>query len=93
MDVMVEGHTDNKKVLRGSRVKDNWDLSSERATAVVRIMEGKFNVPGERLIASARSEYLPIGDNNTSQGRQRNRRTSIIVIPDVQKFLSLMESK
>jgi len=93
MDVMVEGHTDNKKVLRGSQVKDNWDLSSERATAVVRIMESKFDVPGERLIASARSKYVPIGDNNIPQGRQRNRRTSIIVIPDVQKFLSLMKSK
>ncbi|MDR9447803.1 MAG: OmpA family protein [Psychroflexus sp.] len=92
MDVMVEGHTDNKKVLRGSNVKDNWDLSSERATAVVRIMESKFNVQGERLIASARSEYLPVAENTTTKGRQRNRRTSIIVIPDVQKFLSLLKS-
>jgi len=93
MDVMIEGHTDDKKVLKGSKVKDNWDLSSERANAVVRIMQGKFNVPGERLIASARSEYVPVADNKTSQGRQRNRRTSIIVIPDVQKFLSLLQSK
>lgn len=93
MDVMVEGHTDNKKVIPGSRVKDNWDLSSERANAVVRIMQSKFDVPGERLIASARSKYVPIGDNNIPQGRQRNRRTSIIVIPDVQKFLSLLKSK
>ncbi|MDR9400051.1 MAG: OmpA family protein [Psychroflexus sp.] len=92
MDVMVEGHTDNKKVLRGSNVKDNWDLSSERATAVVRIMESKFNVQGERLIASARSEYVPVAENTTTKGRQRNRRTSIIVIPDVQKFLSLLKS-
>ena len=92
MDVMVEGHTDTKKVLRGSKVKDNWDLSSERANAVVRIMQNKFSVPGERLIASARSEYVPIADNEKSQGRQRNRRTSIIVIPDVQKFLSLLKS-
>ena len=93
MDVMVEGHTDDKKVIKGSRVKDNWDLSSERANAVVRIMQGQFNVPGERMIASARSEYLPIADNDKAQGRQRNRRTSIIVIPDVQKFLSLLKSK
>ena len=93
MDVMVEGHTDNKKVIPGSRVKDNWDLSSERANAVVRIMQSKFDVPGERLIASARSKYVPIGDNSIPQGRQRNRRTSIIVIPDVQKFLSLLKSK
>ena len=93
MDVMVEGHTDNKKVIKGSQVKDNWDLSSERANAVVRIMQGQFDVPGERLIASARSEYLPVADNNKMQGRQKNRRTSIIVIPDVQKFLSLLKSK
>jgi len=93
MDIMVEGHTDDKKVIKGSRVKDNWDLSAERANAVVRIMQNKFNVPGERLIASARSEYLPVADNDTPQGRQRNRRTSIIVLPDVQKFLSLLQSK
>ena len=92
MDVMVEGHTDNKKVIKGSRVKDNWDLSSERANAVVRIMQDQFNVPGERLIASARSEYVPVAENTTTEGRQRNRRTSIIVIPDVQKFLSLLKS-
>ena len=92
MDVMVEGHTDDKKVIKGSRVKDNWDLSSERANAVVRIMQDQFKVPGERLIASARSEYVPVADNKTSQGRQSNRRTSIIVIPDVQKFLSLLKS-
>lgn len=93
MDVMVEGHTDNKKVVQGSYIKDNWDLSSERANAVVRIMQSKFKVPGERLIASARGEYLPVADNSNAKGRQKNRRTSIIVIPDVQKFLSLLKSK
>jgi len=91
MDVMVEGHADNKKVLKGSYIKDNWDLSSERANAVVRIMQSKFEVPGERLIASARAEYLPVADNDTAKGRQKNRRTSIMVIPDVQKFLSLLK--
>ena len=93
MDIMVEGHTDDKGVLKGSRVTDNWDLSAERANAVVRIMEEKFNVPGERLIASARSKYLPVANNETAKGRQKNRRTSVIVVPDVQKFLSLLESK
>jgi chemotaxis protein MotB len=55
-------------------------------------MQDQFNVPGERLIASARSEYVPVAENTTTEGRQRNRRTSIIVIPDVQKFLSLLKS-
>ena len=93
MDVMVEGHTDSEDVIRGSQVTDNWDLSAERANAVVRIMEEKFSVPGERLIASARSKYLPVADNQTKEGRQKNRRTSVIVIPDVEKFLALLESK
>lgn len=88
LDVMVEGHTDNVPVnVRG--VSDNWELSTKRATAVVRQLVQEYSVNPERLTAAGRAEYDPRGDNATSMGRAQNRRTEIVIIPNLDEFFDL----
>ncbi|WGD36121.1 OmpA family protein [Olleya sp. YS] len=91
LDVMIEGHTDSRSISNG-RVKDNWDLSVLRATSVVRKLQNDFGVAPEKLIASGRSSYQPLTDNNTSDGRARNRRTRIVLLPNIDKFFAMMAS-
>lgn len=91
MEVMVEGHTDAQTVVDSSYIKDNWDLSVRRATAVVRILEDKYDVDGEQLIASGRSSYKAIADNESTEGRAKNRRTRIIILPNLNKFLAMLD--
>ncbi len=93
MEVLVEGHTDSRTFIEGSYIKDNWDLSVRRATAVVRILQNKYGVTGGQLIASGRSSYKPIADNSTKVGRQENRRTRIIILPNLDKFLALLQQQ
>ena len=90
MDIHVEGHADNQKIVEDSYIIDNWDLSIRRSTSVVRTLENKFNVEGKRLIASGRSNYHPIADNSSKEGRALNRRTVIMLIPKVSHFLDLI---
>src|SRR5699024_11557332 len=71
----------------------NWELSVRRATSVVRILQNKFDVDGEQLIAAGRSSYKPIAENSTEAGRQKNRRIRIIVLPYLDKFLALLISE
>ncbi len=89
MDVIIEGHTDSRTI-NTPIIKDNWDLSTKRATSIVRILQKKYNVDPSRLIASGRSSYVPIADNNTKEGRARNRRTNIIILPNLNKFFALI---
>lgn len=89
MDVIIEGHTDSRSI-NTPVIKDNWDLSTKRATSIVRILQKKYNVDPSRLIASGRSSYVPIADNNTKEGRARNRRTNIIILPNLNKFFALI---
>lgn len=89
-DVLVEGNTDNVPISR-TNIKDNWDLSSLRATSVVRVLQEKFGVNPSRLTAGGRGEYNPIGDNTTADGRARNRRTEIIITPKLDQFLELID--
>lgn len=89
LDVMVEGHTDSRSI-NTEKVSDNWDLSVLRATSVVRRLQNKFNVAPEKLIASGRSSYQPLADNKTWQNRARNRRTRIVILPNIDKFFALM---
>lgn len=92
LEVMVEGYTDNKPISTPI-MKDNWDLSVLRATAVVRVLQTDFNIQPNRLVAAGRSEYLPLQSNDTAEGRARNRRTRIVLMPKLDQFFNLLESK
>ena len=92
LDVMVEGHTDSRSI-NTAKVSDNWELSVLRATSVVKKLQKQFNVAPEQLIASGRSSYQPLVENDTRQNRAKNRRTRIILMPNIDKFFALMEAK
>lgn len=92
MEVMVEGHTDNVGITT-SCMKDNWDLSTKRATAVLRVLQDDYNIDPKRLIASGRSEYVPLESNDTAAGKSRNRRTRIIILPKLNEFFEILEKK
>jgi chemotaxis protein MotB len=92
LDVMVEGHTDSRSI-NTNKISDNWDLSVLRATSVVRKLQNQFKVSPEQLIASGRSSYQPLVENNSRQNRSKNRRTRIILMPNIDKFFALMEAK
>jgi len=89
MDVMIEGHTDSKTI-NTAGVKDNWDLSVKRSTAIVRLLQNKYDVDPSRLIPSGRSSYVPLTNNETRENRARNRRTNIIIMPNLNKFFALL---
>ena len=89
IDVMVEGHTDARSI-HNEKVQDNWDLSVLRATSVVRKLQKDFNVAPEKLIASGRSSYQPLVDNESRENRAKNRRTRIVILPNIDKFFALM---
>ena len=91
IDVMVEGHTDARSI-NTDKVQDNWDLSVLRATSVVRKLQKQYNVAPEKLIASGRSSYQPLVGNDTREDRARNRRTRIIILPNIDKFFALMST-
>jgi chemotaxis protein MotB len=90
MEVMIEGHTDNTPIKRNI-IQDNWDLSALRATAITRILQYKFGVVPNRLIAAARSQYIPLASNDTAENRAKNRRTKIIIMPRLNQFFDLLE--
>lgn len=92
IEVMVEGHTDNQTMLPNASVKDNWDLSVLRATSVVKKLQDDFNVAPEKLIAAGRSFYQPLVSNDSKENRSKNRRTRIIILPNINKFFAMMES-
>jgi chemotaxis protein MotB len=90
IQITIEGHTDNVPYNPGGQLKDNWDLSVKRATTVVRVLIEGSNIDAKRLTASGRSEYLPVDDRNTSDARQKNRRTEIILTPDLTELYRLI---
>ena len=92
MDVMIEGHTDSNPI-KTEFLEDNWDLSAKRATSITRILQNKFGVKPERLIAAGRSSYIPIAPNDTDANRSKNRRTKIIILPKLGQFFDLLEQK
>ncbi len=89
-DVMVEGNTDDVPISR-TNIRNNWDLSALRASSVVQVLQNRFGVDPSRLSAAGRGEYRPIADNSTDSGRQRNRRTEIIITPNLDQFMDLIE--
>ncbi|MDN3687716.1 OmpA/MotB family protein [Cyclobacterium jeungdonense] len=88
IQIMVEGHTDNVPI-RGS-FEDNWELSTARATAIVRILTGTYDVAPERVIAAGRSFYEPKAPNESQEGRAKNRRTEIILTPRLNELFQLL---
>ncbi len=92
LEVMVEGYTDNKPISTAG-IKDNWDLSVLRATAVIRVLQDDFSIEPTRLVAAGRSEYKPLESNDTVDGRARNRRTRIVIMPQLDQFFELLENK
>ncbi len=89
-DVLVEGNTDDVHISR-TNIRNNWDLSALRASSVVQVLQNDFGVNPQRLSAAGRGEYNPISDNGTDLGRQRNRRTEIIITPKLDQFLDLID--
>lgn len=92
MDVMVEGHTDNTPMSTAA-VKDNWDLSVKRSTAIVRELQSKYAVAPQRLIAAGRSSFIPLAPNDTAANKSKNRRTKIIILPRLNQFFDLLDQK
>ncbi len=90
IEFMVEGHTDDKAISTGV-IEDNWDLSVKRATSVVRTLQNDFGVPPERMTAAGRSYYVPVATNDTPEGRAKNRRTRIVILPKIDQFYNLIE--
>ena len=92
MEVMIEGHTDSQTVKPGSYVKDNWELSVERSTAVIRKLQDDFGVAPEKLIAAGRSSFHPLTEEETKEAFAKNRRTRIVILPNLDKFLALLSA-
>jgi len=92
IEFMVEGHTDSLPI-RSAGILDNWDLSVKRATTVVRILQDTYGLDPKRMTAAGRSQYLPLTDNSTTEGRAANRRTRIVILPQLDQFFKLLETK
>ncbi len=91
MEVMVEGHTDSRTI-NTTLFEDNWDLSVKRATSIVRELQNKYDVDPTQLIAAGRSSYLPLVENNSKENMAKNRRTKIVILPNLDKFFALLDT-
>ena len=89
-EVLIEGNTDNVPISKPN-IRNNWDLSSLRASSVVQALQTSFGVDPKRLTAGGRGEYNPIASNDTPDGKTRNRRTQIIITPKLDQFMDLIE--
>ena len=89
-DVLIEGNTDNVPINR-ENIRNNWDLSCLRASSVVQYLQNHYGVDPKRLTAGGRGEYNPIATNDTELGKQRNRRTQIIITPKLDEFMDLID--
>ena len=89
-DVLIEGNTDNVPISR-ENIRNNWDLSALRASSVVQYLQTHYGVNPKRLTAGGRGEFNPIANNDTELGRQRNRRTQIIITPKLDQFMDLID--
>lgn len=89
-DVLVEGNTDNVPISQ-KNIRNNWDLSTLRASSVVQALQNQYGVDPKRLTAAGRGEYNPVASNATPKGKQRNRRTQIIITPKLDQFMDLID--
>lgn len=92
IEFMVEGHTDNVPYKSSGAISDNWDLSVKRATSVVRILQNQYNIPAAKMTAAGRGEYVPVSSNDTTEGKAANRRTRIVILPQLDQFFKLLET-
>ena len=92
INVTIEGHTDNVPYKSGGTIKDNWDLSVQRATSIIRIILDNSKVDGKRLTAAGRGEFSPVVNNKTAENRAKNRRTEIILTPRLDELFKILES-
>jgi len=90
IEFMVEGHTDNVAI-KNNCIADNWDLSVKRATTVVRMLQNKFGIDPKRMTAGGRGEFIPLQSNDTAEGKAVNRRTRIVILPQLDQFFQLLE--
>jgi len=93
LQFMVEGHTDNVPYKGNSLLKDNWDLSVKRATTIVRLLQNQYGLDPRKMVAAGRSEYDPVVENTTAEGKATNRRTRIVILPELDQFFKLLETK
>ena len=93
--MLIEGNTDNvpvnTKAASMKNIRNNWDLSALRASSVVQYLQNRFGVAPKRLTAGGRGEYNPVASNDTEVGKQRNRRTQIIITPKLDQFMDLID--
>jgi len=90
IEFMVVGHTDNVPFRRGDLL-DNWDLSVKRSTAVIRVLQNRYGLSAAKMTAAGQSEYQPVATNETADGRSLNRRTTIMILPQLDQFFKLLE--
>ncbi|GAA0871795.1 OmpA family protein [Gangjinia marincola] len=90
LEVLVEGHTDSRTVKEGGYIKDNWQLSTERSAAIVRRLQDKFGVAPDQLIVAGRGSFDPVSPNDNAENMASNRRTQIVIMPNLDKFFALM---
>ena len=88
-DVLIEGNTDNVPISKPN-IRNNWDLSALRASSVVQALQNQYGVDGKRLTAGGRGEYNPLTTNATADGKSKNRRTQIIILPKLDQFMDLI---
>jgi chemotaxis protein MotB len=90
IEFLVEGHTDNVPI-RNNCVQDNWDLSALRATSVVRLLQNQYGIDPKRMTAGGRGEFMPVSSNSTTSAKAANRRTRIVILPQLDQFFQLLE--
>jgi len=93
IEFMVEGHTDNVPFKGNGILLDNWDLSVKRSTTIVRLLQLEFGIPADKMSAAGRGEYSPLAANDSAEGRAANRRTRIVILPQLDQFFQLLEMK
>ena len=92
ISIMIEGHTDDVPYISDESIKDNWDLSVKRATAIVRILLDDSAIDPRRLMAAGRGEFMPVDPADTDEARQKNRRTEIILTPKLDELFKILEN-
>ncbi|MEJ6980793.1 OmpA family protein [Pedobacter sp. P351] len=93
INISVEGHTDNQRVVNLGQIKDNWDLSVLRATSVVRYLTDEQNVESNRITATGKGEFQPIAAGNAGDARSRNRRIEIVLSPKLDELYNLIKEE